>query len=761
MNKHRTFPQLVVVLALFVAAPRAQDDSLCSFNWYSNESCNTYTRCLGGQWNGQTKTVPVNVTRIDEDGLTLCLENPAVVADVVYLMDLSASMLASFTFGAGDPDGKRPEALQVAFEYQKDNMPQSRAGYAGFAGDVVTQGWQGTKSDGTPFLDAAKNNHVLEPVVVNDNWSKLQQMVSNLQTHINDNERLEGTNYNAALGKAIEWFKDNNKTPHDNQAVVFLSDGNPSRAELYHTQSQIDYLTANDIPVYGIFLWANLDQADDTTNALDTLVQNTDGKYYVLESDSTHKLSAVLENIVKEILTEYELSSVSVQSGGVTGTADSMWQDTSGVWAATIDKFLPVSGSKNQVSVSADFTSARGDTNLNFTFTLDPSGPAQPGSPCYVCRPRSTVEVSPTELSAKKSTFTVTLSYFGDDTLSSVDIRLNTSTKGDQETITVSDYTTSGEAQIFETSVAFAVTDNAASKNDNTVQADSTDKMRVYWQHPVDTRDTAQKIVSVETPYGPYVVKALYYLGDPLGQNPSAKDTLEVIFHEALDCADLGSQDPTSSFNYFPTEKSETDIFKNAKFVTDCPADGHDSVVTIVFDHTDLIAPGNDSLQARENKFFDRQDNPTELRPAGPVVWGRNYGWVMRGSPNPFWPGNEDHAVPKRILDRVNLKAEGAPSEQPPEIATVVELTSIKGVDLGASGVEIYDALGNLVRDDLPVYPRTDNKNKFYIFWDGYNRYNRRCGTGTYLAIISVREKNEGTTDIKRHKIAIVNGKTQ
>jgi len=197
------FSSVIMALAA-VLAPRtafSQQDSICDFNWYSNLSCPTRLECAD-DLAGQTKIVPSNVTRISEDGLSLCLDIPSSgIADVIYIMDMSGSMHVAGI--GGDPYGARPAALQTAFDYHVSNTPESRVGYIGFAGNVVTAGFQAVDGSGNPIDGVAQDTHLLEPVVAGTSASSLSALVTKLQSHVDRTESLGGTNYRVAIDQAI------------------------------------------------------------------------------------------------------------------------------------------------------------------------------------------------------------------------------------------------------------------------------------------------------------------------------------------------------------------------------------------------------------------------------------------------------------------------------------------------------------------------------------------------------------------------------
>jgi flagellar hook assembly protein FlgD len=64
--------------------------------------------------------------------------------------------------------------------------------------------------------------------------------------------------------------------------------------------------------------------------------------------------------------------------------------------------------------------------------------------------------------------------------------------------------------------------------------------------------------------------------------------------------------------------------------------------------------------------------------------------------------------------------------------------------------ISIYDALGYEVVDQIMKSHRL----LYYFQWDGYNRNGRTVGTGTYLAVVTVRQNNRSVLT-KRLRIGV------
>ena len=81
-------------------------------------------------------------------------------------------------------------------------------------------------------------------------------------------------------------------------------------------------------------------------------------------------------------------------------------------------------------------------------------------------------------------------------------------------------------------------------------------------------------------------------------------------------------------------------------------------------------------------------------------------------------------------------------------------INSIKHLDVRNCKAHIYDALGNVTAKEIPVYGSSDDQ-QFYFFWDGRNQNQRFVGSGTYLAVIEIKELGDQTVNIQKEKIGV------
>ena len=468
------------------------EDSLCEYTWNSDiNDCPDVLDCIYPvQWNDTIIDVPANITHISKDGLKLCLEDLTVTgsAEIIYIMDLSSSMNPAFAT-PGDPSKKRPEALQAGFQFQIDSASNSLAGYVGFHTSLPA-------------------DQLLKPVAVNTagGIASLNQMVQNLQNWVDameNNSGGYGTDYQEAVQEAIDYFGDPTIVHDSSQAVIFISDGEPSPS---YTAAQLNYFVTNNIPVHGIFLGSSMG------TALLNLVNGTGGTSWLVPPSATDTLAKVVKEIVKSLIKPFEPKGLfvrrNVPTPPFTATAVSYQKIGDTAWAAVLDKPIPLFPSMNEIELNAIFGVSDGsvpDTVLTFKFYIDVGGDTSYSNECYYCWYRTHMDVfvnnvAVDTLTWQNNNYTIKLFYYGVDSLDTVNIIARTVQKGDQETITITNPTFDGEKFIFEKTVPFSVTTGTAIPNNGTTEADFEDLVTFNWEHPQEPMDTAYTDVIVSAP---------------------------------------------------------------------------------------------------------------------------------------------------------------------------------------------------------------------------------------------------------------------
>jgi hypothetical protein len=121
-------------------------------------------------------------------------------------------------------------------------------------------------------------------------------------------------------------------------------------------------------------------------------------------------------------------------------------------------------------------------------------------------------------------------------------------------------------------------------------------------------------------------------------------------------------------------------------------------------------------------------------------------------TPVPFVPGQTDirSVLPQSVIDFYDNIIKNLPTTKVVLVGITTEgvliplnpsdslKTDLSKVSYGK--VRIYDAVGNLIRTDLPLL-RAKNSRSYAVAWDGTNQLNRIVGTGAYLVDMRGREK--------------------
>lgn len=244
---------------------------------------------------------------------------------------------------------------------------------------------------------------------------------------------------------------------------------------------------------------------------------------------------------------------------------------------------------------------------------------------------------------------------------------------------------------------------------------------------------------------GPVVQRVLYYPGT--GLNP--RDTLKVTLSEPLNCDLLSNGSPSSAFKYFKGGKLDQEILPGASFIINCES-GFVTEFRIVLNSNGLVTPEDSmSIFGNSNSVVDKngnRSNPNNRMVA--IEWGIENNISIAVSNNPFIPGKTEINDPiLKYYVGTNEKITG----------TIIGITSIKlfqkRSDDSYGSAVIYDAVGNLIKKNLPVKKTTNAGSNFYVLWDGRNDNNRFVGAGTYLLVLS--GSVEGNKYIKKIKIGV------
>lgn len=226
----------------------------------------------------------------------------------------------------------------------------------------------------------------------------------------------------------------------------------------------------------------------------------------------------------------------------------------------------------------------------------------------------------------------------------------------------------------------------------------------------------------------------------------SAADTLRVYFSERVTWPNTNAT-PADLFNYYASGTLDNNALAGipASAMTE-----YDTYVVIVLTNGFDVQAGQDSIQLKGGltELDDMAGNapPANGRKA-PIEWGGRSEVTFVAGPNPFVPGVTQ--LPPQTLSFYAPVLNGATSGI---IVGISSMVALKETSIG-SGVYgkavIYDAVGNLVRDNVQVRKATGEA-AYGAFWDGRNGYGRVVGSGAYLCVLSVTDINNKTATTKR-----------
>ncbi|MBD3244173.1 MAG: hypothetical protein GF331_26515 [Chitinivibrionales bacterium] len=237
---------------------------------------------------------------------------------------------------------------------------------------------------------------------------------------------------------------------------------------------------------------------------------------------------------------------------------------------------------------------------------------------------------------------------------------------------------------------------------------------------------------------GPVVTRVILYPG----ATGTTHDTLRISFSEPVDCAQLTSAEPQDVFEYIDYDTVSDVALDGAAFAGTC-TDGYISQVTVVVPFGGMqmdplrdrigFAGGSPHVTDTSGALtpHDGPRVPIELAAGGSVelaVYG-----------NPVKAGRE---IPTKVASAYAAVLQGRSRGALIGVNSAVPLKEIQvGPYERAYGkAELYDAVGNLVRRNLPVLS-TGRAGQYGIYWDLENHNTRLVGNGTYLMIVK-------TTDI-------------
>ncbi|MDQ3000429.1 MAG: chitobiase/beta-hexosaminidase C-terminal domain-containing protein, partial [Fibrobacterota bacterium] len=507
---------------------------------------NPFKRCLDlSGLNEKVITVPSNVTRIDNDGLSLCKGSLRLGgdADIVFVMDQSGSMGTNrawvntavtpndtiyyfnddgctdkgtsgtvnlrafeavgaatpvpFTYAitrlnsntncsslSGDPYKVRATAVEKAIDYiTSSGSPVSTVGFVGFAGT---------------------NRALQTPLTVN------AANVATLKGKINI-EEAGGTNYYDGINQAKTWLKDPGMIKTGKQVIVFISDGRPTTGG-----DALTLLDGTMPPIYSIYL---AQKATADTAIMKQLSDGSGGKFHRVPGNEPDSVVKIVQRILNLILKEYQPQTAVVSNNTLAPVQSAtaampvgFTLQPDGSWLMKLSDIIALKGSSsNLISIRTHFKETDGpgvDTQtINFTLQTTDSATSTTtnlaGKPFAVtCYDKSTLAIQ-NAAGLRPAFFTDADAAYRlrvrttQVPLDSVTIPSRTALKLDSEKPVHKPPVVSADSMVFAGSNAFAVLTAAKTNSNGILESSLYDSLIVSWVHPRDAQDFASDAIPV------------------------------------------------------------------------------------------------------------------------------------------------------------------------------------------------------------------------------------------------------------------------
>lgn len=287
---------------------------------------------------GSLIRVPGNITRIDQDGLSICqiVNDETRPTAVFFILDQSGSM-----GNTNDLNKIADNAFEDAIDHLVSLDSTAHIGFVGFSSGTVDSTYV------QPNLGTSSHVQTLKDKIV---------------AHYGG-----GTEPFDALVRANTDLADP-KYDDFNKAIVFLGDG-----AISETRENIRSAVANGVAIHGIYLNANL---NDQGTSLSNMVQDAPSGTFNRITQASDILG-IMENILDNIIEVQTPSSVTVTNSdlNISGTSDinSLVQQADSSWKLPLDKDIPLQPGKNNISLITNYSSNTGMTNsvpVNFQIEL-------------------------------------------------------------------------------------------------------------------------------------------------------------------------------------------------------------------------------------------------------------------------------------------------------------------------------------------------------------------------------------------------------
>lgn len=526
----RAFPcsaLLAAAPAFLAAAPAsAQAPLRCDLLLESTPGAGAGSACLDlvALHAGGTPIVTAgNATRISVDGFSLCKNAFTVTkpagADIVFIYDNSGSMSAGaakidaattdttfyhidacmnaastpLTYTtllgprtirlvgaaancgnnsfAGDPYFARGKVIEKAIDYLVANSPTSTAGALGFA-SVAGHLRTPLQLSVAGHPDSVKNSIVLDSI--------------------------RSTNYVPALDQARDWLTDSAYVKNSRQAIVFLSDGEPSDGGAL--TNWLREAKNKNIPIYTIALGDTGMRFDRMREMSDT----TKGAFYQIQPKNITLMNEVMTMIIQAITIPTVPRSIEVSNNSfptpMVSKSKSIVTNPDSSMSPVMDSILALKTGPNALTVKITLSD---DVVRSYNLTVQADGPAAAATTQnLVCYPMPTLTLVNPAGGADSvypnavTPYDVLLTRATSD-LQEVIVVATSSDTGrpgwaDQENISVPQASVTGNSTVNRRN-DYPLNGAAASatKANNTLEAGPGGEVVFTWTHPRDLRETA------------------------------------------------------------------------------------------------------------------------------------------------------------------------------------------------------------------------------------------------------------------------------
>jgi len=389
------------VFAVAAMAGHSQAALRCELTMQSSAS---KASCIDpASLNGQTVTVPENVTRIGRDGLALCAlsHTSSQASDIAYVIDNSNSMDA-WGFWVNPSSGDTSFYIPNCASSVSGKKVAFRKRHFGASG--VDSSWDTlVKISSTTIPSSVNSRNCLE---ANDPYSMRAEVVrvamkyqmsldSNSQagmvqfnakvqqrsplrtlqgsglTRLLDSTGLydaaSGTLWTPPMNTALGWLS---ASKNSVKAIIIVSDGEPSDGSDYR---KLLRGTSNLPKIYGIYLGSGVTKVAE----MDSLTSISGGKYWIVPPSRPDSLQSVIRSIVGNVMsTETPGTTVLTNlTNGQKSTALTITPGQDNVFHLKLDSVVALDTGKNSVRLVSSWTDdqgkARSDTS---SFVLNVNG---------------------------------------------------------------------------------------------------------------------------------------------------------------------------------------------------------------------------------------------------------------------------------------------------------------------------------------------------------------------------------------------------